>query len=110
MAFFKDDPDVRDASLQPARQINPPAGSSSLARSLAQTYNRIGGLLSQLAREVDVPVEATLAVWQIESGGTPAEPGRPILRFENHKFLEHWGKQNTDLFDGHFQFGRLAAA
>ena len=105
MSFFKDEPEIADAPLEPPQPVVPPGGASQLVRSLARTYNRLGGLLTALSSDVDVSVEATLAVWQVESGGLPHVENRPVLRFENHKFFEHWGKNNTASFDSHFQFG-----
>ena len=46
-----------------------------------------------------------VAVWQVESGGMAFVEDHPVLRFENHKFFEHWGRRDTAMFDRHFQFG-----
>jgi hypothetical protein len=105
MPFFKDRPDIANAALRPPRPAATPAGSAALVRRLAETHDRIGGLLRALGTEVGIPVEAALAVWQIESGGLPFIEGRPVLRFENHKYFDHWGRRNVAAFDLHFQFG-----
>jgi hypothetical protein len=48
---------------------------------------------------------AVLAVWYVESGGRAFTPGKPVLRFENHKFFKYWGVDHEAEFDKHFQFG-----
>lgn len=101
--FFKDDPTLAKIALAPAAPIAVPA--SGVARKIAQTYNRIGGLIRALATQTKIPVEGALAVWQVESGGEPYVAGKPVTRFEVHKFFTHWGKQNLTKFDLHFQFG-----
>lgn len=101
--FFKDDPTLATIALAPAAPIAVPA--SGAARKIAMTYNRIGGLIGALARQTKIPIEGVLAVWQVESGGEPYVVGRPVARFEVHKFFEHWGKKNLAKFDLHFQFG-----
>jgi hypothetical protein len=30
--------------------------------------------------------------------------GRPVIRFENHQFWKHWGKQNPQVFERHFRY------
>lgn len=100
---FKNDPTLIDVPLAPAATIH--EGGAGTLKRLATTYNRIGGLLTAIAAKIGIPVEAVLAVWQAESGGEDYEAGHPILRFENHKFFDHWGDRNTGSFDAHFQFG-----
>lgn len=100
---FKDDPAVINAPLPPAAPVTAPAGA--LVKRLGATYNRLGGLFSLLATQVGIPVEAVLAVWQVESAGAPFVQNQAILRFESHKFFQRWGQHNADTFDAHFQFG-----
>jgi hypothetical protein len=104
--FFKDDPVLSTIPVAPAAPIPVPGGT--LKRAIAQTYNRIGGLMSAIASKAGIRVEAALAVWQVESGGLPYTAGRPVLRFENHVFFRHWGVDNAPAFDQHFQFGGRA--
>ena len=66
------------------------------------------GLLAVLAAQAGIAVEAALAVWSVESGPFDFLPGRPVLRFEAHKFWIYWGKDNAEAFDRHFQFGGRA--
>jgi hypothetical protein len=105
---FKDDPAIIAAPLPPSTPVTAPAGSSALVKRLGATYNRIGGLLTILSNNVGIPVEAVLAVWQVESAGAAFVPGQAILRFENHKFFQRWGVHNASTFDAHFQFGGRA--
>jgi hypothetical protein len=71
---------------------------------LAHCYNRIGGLLIELAEEYQVEVPASLAVWMVESGGHVHEPGKAIIRFENHHFHRHWGAENEEEFLQYYRF------
>jgi hypothetical protein len=72
---------------------------------LAATYNRLGGLMSVLARQMGVDVASVLAVWQIESGGRVHVPGSAVIRFENHLFYRLWGRANEDTYNRHFRHG-----
>src|ERR1044072_7612732 len=108
---FKDDPAVIAAPLPPSTPATAPAGSSALVKRCAETYNRLGGLLDLLSNKVGIPVEAVLAVWQVESAGAAFVPNKAILRFENHKFFQRWGVHHASDFDAHFQFaGRAGVA
>jgi hypothetical protein len=48
---------------------------------------------------------AIAAAWNVESGPWPFQRGRPVIRFECHKFWEHWGSSHPEVFDAHFRFG-----
>jgi hypothetical protein len=72
---------------------------------MAQTYNTIGGLVDTLARRLGIDPVAVLAVWYVGSGGRAFTPGRPVLRFESHKFFKYWGTDHEPLFDKHFHSG-----
>lgn len=80
MSWFKDDSILSTIALQPASPI--PVAGGALARRLAETYNRIGGLMTAVALKAGIPVEAALAVWQAESGGLAlrARQARPAPR------------------------------
>lgn len=108
--FFKDDPVLQRARLKPRRAyvIQPDTGSEVAA--MARTANRIGGLLHAFSRITGIEEKAALAVWQVESGGREFQRGKPVLRFEAHRFFEHWGKASSARFDAHFQFGGRAGA
>lgn len=104
--YFRDDPVLVRTRLKP----RPPAvlPDDESLRPLATAFNRIGGLLAALSRRAAIAPEAALAVWRVESGPLPFIRGRPVLRFEVHKYFDHWGRHNEDRFDGHFQFGGRA--
>ncbi len=106
MAFFKDKPALIAAALAPAKSYTSPlpAANSVLGR-LARTYNALGGLIDTLADQTGIDPVAVLAVWYVESGGRSFTPGKPIIRFENHKFFQFWGHDHAAEFDQHFQFG-----
>jgi len=92
MGYYKDDPALAGGPLPPARLITglPPAGTA-LGR-IARSYNSVGGLIDRLAAQTGVEPMAVLSVWYVESGGAPFTPGKPIMRFENHKFYRYWGQ------------------
>lgn len=100
-ASHRDNPALVRARLAPARRME---GTSPLA----VTWNRIGGLFARLGKVTGTAPAAALALWMVECGGLPFRRGRPVLRFENHMFFRHWGKDNQHLFDRHFQFGSHA--
>jgi hypothetical protein len=97
---FRHHAGLKRARLKPNRVI-----ATRSPSPVAQTWNRIGGLLSRLEGVSGIPSAASLAVWMVECGGLPFSRGRPVLRFEAHVFFERWGKHNNVLFDQHFQFG-----
>ncbi|HLL54927.1 MAG TPA: N-acetylmuramidase domain-containing protein [Myxococcaceae bacterium] len=76
--------------------------------AVAETYNRIGGLLTTLAMGEGLDVRAMLAVWCVESAGKAFVPRQAIIRFENHLFFREWGRFHPDAFDAHFQCGGRA--
>ena len=60
-------------------------------RSIANTYNRIGGKLKELSDQNTMEVEVALAVWKVEAVGKAfGSDGRLIIRFENHKLWDTW--------------------
>jgi hypothetical protein len=105
MTFFKDHPDLALAQLMPEQPASPESAFQNQANDPRHVHGRIGGLIKELARVSGIDSKTVLAVWLVESGGYPFMPGKPVLRFEVHKFWQHWGSQNATLFDRHFQFG-----
>jgi hypothetical protein len=103
MAFFKDKPSLIKATLTPVKSyLEPlPSGDKVLVR-LARTYNRLGGLIDVFSGQHGFDPIAVLAVWYVESGGRSFTPGKPIIRFENHKFFDFWGHDHASKFDKHF--------
>ncbi len=103
--FYKDDPAFAGLTLTPATAITIQKSWPATRREVSATYNRLGGLIEAVAKDLSIDVEAVLAVWHVESGGVVHVPGRAVIRFENHVFFDVWGRSNTDTFDDHFQFG-----
>lgn len=103
--FFKDI--QRLALAQPALAVPvvPDKRWDAQLKRMAQTYNRLGGLMRALADETRTEVPAILGVWQVESGGFPHIPGKAIIRFENHLLYRGWGRQNDELYGRHFRYG-----
>lgn len=88
--------------------INPNWGGST--RKMAGMYNRVGGLLEALSDISDIPVHVALGVFFVETGGREHRPGKTVIRFENHKFYDAWGKANKAEFDKYFRFGGVNSA
>jgi len=103
--YFKDVPGLRRATLAAVQPITLPAGSPALRRRMAATYNRLGGLMSTVARQVRVDTPAVLSVWHVESGGRTHVPGRLLIRFENHVFFRYWGSAHPAQYDLYFRHG-----
>jgi N-acetylmuramidase len=105
MSFFKDNPDLAQAACAPDRLLACDADAGRSLQRVVLHHNRIGGVLAAAAQGMDLHAADLLAVWAVESGPFGFTPGQPVLRFENHKFFQHWGVAHTDAFDAHFQFG-----
>lgn len=87
------------------QEIALPAGADELARTVAATWNRYGGLLLAEANRLGIDPGIAVAVLATEASGQPFGPdGRMVIRFENHLFYHYWGKQNEALFRQHFDF------
>jgi hypothetical protein len=105
LAFIKDDAALRAVALPPGSLISTTLPNNTPEFFLARTYNRLGGLMDALAAHTGIELAAALAIWFVESGGQPFIPGRPILRFENHKLFSCWGKNDPARYDAFFQHG-----
>ena len=101
---FKDQPALVAAPLVPARPFRAPLPGGPLG-AMARCYNRVGGLVQQLALAAELDALAVLAVWVVESAGLIHTPEHVPLRFDCHRFYACWGRANEALFDRHFQFG-----
>jgi hypothetical protein len=106
--FFKDLPHLPRTELGPVRPLTVQATWSGPRKALAQTYNRLGGLMAYLVAETGIDQAAVLAVWYVESGGRAHTAGRAIIRFENHLFFDRWGQAHAAVYDRHFQHGGRA--
>lgn len=98
MRPFRQDARLIRQKLKPRRQLTETSPA-------AQTWNRLGGLLSRAGRSLGISSPAMLAVWMVECGGLPFRRGQPVLRFEAHVLFARWGSQNEQSFDAHFRFG-----
>lgn len=101
--FFKDQPRYSAAPMAPARQAASQASWPGRRQGLAAIYNRLGGMLELLAKELDLEPAALLALWQVEGGGFGER--ELLIRFENHLFWRWWGIYHAQVFDRFFQFG-----
>ncbi len=105
VAYFKNAVLAQTAPLQPAITLLTAHPVSNLGQDILAIYNRLGGLLTVLAKIAQVPAESALAIWLVESGPYGFQETRPLLRFEVHKFWQHWGKAHPEIFDRYFKFG-----
>jgi hypothetical protein len=105
--FYKDVKELQVAALTPASSLamSPDWKSGDARKTLAKTYNRLGGLMDKLAEETGISASAVLAVWKVESGGKEHVPNAAIIRFENHLLFKLWGKANEAEYDKHFKHG-----
>lgn len=95
---------LQTTPLSPATPVDITAAMDGAERSLADIWNRYGGLLHAVSAELGVEPDAALAVLAVESNGRAFdENGRMIIRFENHLFFDDWGQENRTRFDEHFQ-------
>ncbi|MBZ0273759.1 N-acetylmuramidase family protein [bacterium] len=61
-------------------------------------------LIAKYAHAHRVPVAHAIAVFEVESGGTIANPdGTPTIRLEAHKLFTYAGKDAPSIFDTHFR-------
>jgi N-acetylmuramidase-like protein/SH3 domain-containing protein len=103
------DVSILDIPLEPlaSQTINLGAQASPNQKLVAGIWNRLGGLLGSLAKELKFDAGVAVAVLGVESGGKSFGPdGRMIIRFENHKFFQNWGKANPSVFSKFFTFNK----
>ena len=103
--FYSQTPALQTAAAAAPQPVTVNPGWSPSQRALAATYNRLGGLLGQVANIVNVPVAPALAVWYVESSGVAFTPNQAVIRFEVGHLLTAWGNANPANFDAHFQCG-----
>jgi hypothetical protein len=101
--YLKDDSGFHIVRLEP-KTPRSAAGGGEAGTTVARIWNQYGGMLEVLSRRLDVKPSAAVAVIAAESGGKALENGRPVIRFENHKFWTYWGKRNQNVFNLHFRF------
>ena len=103
--FLRSRPAIKQIALSPPVSKLFEAGTvqTPSERRLAFIWNRCGRLLAALADELHILPAVAAAVAAVESGGYAfASDGRTIIRFENHLFLHHWGREHRARFDEHF--------
>lgn len=108
--FFKDDLRVNDVDLEPEVPLvlNPAWSGSTTA--MAKAYNRVGGLLQALGNVSGIEPYVALGVFKVETSGREHRKGKTVIRFENHKFYDAWGKANKNEFDKYYRFGGVNSA
>jgi hypothetical protein len=104
-AYLKDQPSLVSAPLTPPKPIILDGAWPSGRKALAETYNRLGGLMQAVAAQLGVEVQSVLAVWKVESGGKVHVPNQAIIRFENHLLYKLWGKDAEATYDQYFRHG-----
>jgi murein DD-endopeptidase MepM/ murein hydrolase activator NlpD len=103
--FFRSRADLTQVPLAPEEMHMIPhhAVNHATERTIADTWNRYGGLLGMLSDELGIDPAVAVAVLTIEAGGRGFGPtGRMIIRFENHIFWQHWGTAHPETFARHF--------
>lgn len=103
--YYKDDPRLSHATLQPQNLIAIRQGWPANRVRLGDLYNRLGGLMNAVSQITNIPIEYALAVFYVESGGRQHKQDRAVIRFENHHFFRYWGRFNAALYNQHFQHG-----
>ena len=106
--YLREDAEIVAAALAPAEKKQPAPGSGDAGAVAARIWNAYGGLLSTVARRLEIEPETGVGVMSVESGGTAFVQGRMVIRFENHVFFDRWGKANPDVFARHFRFDAAA--
>lgn len=102
--FFLHDANLRTMDQKPNRHLIIDPKWSAQKKSIANVYNRVGGILDAVATRNEIDAACALAVWAVESGGAAHVPGKAIIRFENHLFYRTWGANNKQKFDEFFKF------
>ncbi|MFZ0590369.1 MAG: N-acetylmuramidase domain-containing protein [Bryobacteraceae bacterium] len=105
MNLLKDDPELQSIALELAQPLPVPTQANPNQRAVAAVYNRLGGLLQQVAEKTETDAAGVAAVWLVESGGLPFVPKRAVIRLEVSQLFEVWGKRDREVFDNHFRFG-----
>jgi hypothetical protein len=82
------------------------AGLNRLERTMAAIHNDYGSYLEQKSNELGIDIADAAAFLKVESGGQgfSRQTGKMIIRFENHKFYDLWGRRNRQQFQEHFRF------
>ena len=105
--FLINQPQLNELPLPPQNTLTPSADANPNTRTCISIWNRFGGLVGSISQLLGIDRDAGVAVMAAESRGAGFENGRMVIRFENHKFYKHWGRQtqNRATFLAHFKFG-----
>lgn len=103
--FFKDSVELRAVTLTPAMPVTKSSVWPATRKTLADIYNRLGGLMGAVAAKTQVETASVLAVWKVESGPYPHLAGKAIIRFENHLFHRLWGALYDAIYAQYFRHG-----
>jgi hypothetical protein len=97
--------ELQAMSLTPARKLTAPGGAGQSALNAVRIWSKYGGVLEPLSARIGIDKGVAVAVIAVESGGSGLGPdGRMIIRFENHLFWSHWGKNNPAAYNQYFVF------
>jgi hypothetical protein len=106
--FLRSRPELAQAPLPPpaSERISDVVAADRMASTLAEVWNRFGGLFLVLAAELGIEPAVAAAVFVTEAprGRGFGPDGRLIIRFENHIFFRRWGAQHGDRFSTYFRF------
>ncbi len=106
-ALLREQTDLATAALAlpRAQRVRLATAKNIRQRRVARTWNRYGYLLMQVADALGIEVGLATAVLAAEADRRGlAASGRLVLRFENHIFWAHWGKENEARFRELFDF------
>ena len=98
--------DLNTVALVPDRKL-PAEQRNADAQQVALMWNKYGNLLQTLSAHHGIDVGCAVAVLCVESAGKGFEQNngdRMIIRFENHKFWNFWGKRQAEKFSQHFRY------
>lgn len=104
-AFLKDSAELRTVSLTPAMPVTKSSTWPATRKTVADIYNRLGGLMGAVAAKTQVETASVLAVWKVESGPYPHVTDKAIIRFENHLLYHSWGALNDAIYAQYFRHG-----
>ncbi|MFH1649813.1 MAG: N-acetylmuramidase domain-containing protein [Candidatus Woesearchaeota archaeon] len=87
------------------KKISTWPGASAEERKVIDIWNTFGGYISTYAAKLKIEPAIAVAVFAAESGGNGFEGSRMIIRFENYRFYDNWGKSHQSKYDDHFSYG-----
>jgi SH3-like domain-containing protein len=107
IVYFNKRDDLKKIPISADKKL-PEAGSGQ-QKLVATIYNKYGGLLSALSKDMGIDVASAIAVLCVESGGSGfGTSGKLLIRFENHMFYNWWGKNNKETFAKYFSYSSAA--